>query len=180
VLDIAFLCGQASNGCWGNSHNHNLPFVHVVPSQPLNLAGLAQQSLLPDPSPLQRVQRTGSAKPIGLTWPGPPHPLDQQSLGLPDDQHWDSGDGSAIRLHDGGSGDLALGGTSLAVDEALCHREKNRKVWSSIYGSPFFHLERDTDWRTNSQTALGLNTIMDTGSDARIKVLKWLHAVDVH
>lgn len=123
-----FCCGQANNGYWGTVQNRNLPFVHRVPSQALTLGGVAQNSLLPDPDPLQRIQREGSAKPISLTWPGALQALDQQGPGLRDDQHWDSGDGSVVQPHDGGGGDVDLGSPTQAVDEARCHREKNRKV----------------------------------------------------
>lgn len=118
-------------GYWDGAKNSDVPplLSMVQGPPPVNNAqrgggGGGGSFLIQPPSLLQGIPAMQGGR-MPLAWPGPPQALTLHNLGFPNEE-WDPGESS------GGGGQPAPPTVSVAsanaLDEALCHREKNRKV----------------------------------------------------
>eukprot|EP00884_Botryococcus_braunii_P020355 jgi/Botrbrau1/7002/Bobra.0165s0032.1 len=109
-------------GYWDAKNTDVLPLLNMGHVSPANNGQRGGSFLVQPPSLLQSMPAMQGGR-VPLAWPGPPQALTLHNLGFPSEE-WDPGESS-------GGGPLPPSGsvaTGNAHDEALCHREKNRKA----------------------------------------------------
>jgi hypothetical protein len=123
VADRSVGTVQLPPGYWDAKNTDVLPLLNMGHVSPANNGQRGGSFLVQPPSLLQSMPGMQGGR-VHLAWPGPAQALTLHNLGFPTDE-WDPGERSSGGPPVPPSGAVATGN---AHDEALCHREKNRKV----------------------------------------------------